>query len=103
VGSYVGPLVERGADVVVLGCTHYPFLRPLVEEAAGPGIVIIDPAQAVARQAQRVLTVGGLLRDEMAKPRETYYTSGDAAEFSRVASRLLGRPIEAERVPLLVG
>jgi len=46
VAECVAPLLERGADTIVLGCTHYPFLRPLIAEAAGAGVAIVDPAEA---------------------------------------------------------
>ena len=49
------PLLDAGADTIVLGCTHYPFLRPVIERIAGPDVRIIDPAPAVARQLIRVL------------------------------------------------
>ena len=49
------PLLDAGADRIVLGCTHYPFLRPVIEALAGPGIQVIDPAPAVARQTVRLL------------------------------------------------
>ena len=49
------PLLDAGADIIVLGCTHYPFLRPVIERIAGPNVRIIDPAPAVARQVLRVL------------------------------------------------
>ena len=54
------PLLDEGADIVVLGCTHYPFLRPLIERIAGPGVQVIDPAPAVARQTLRLLQEGGV-------------------------------------------
>ena len=53
------PLLDEGADVVVLGCTHYPFLRPVIERIAGPGVQVIDPAPAVARQTLRLLRENG--------------------------------------------
>jgi glutamate racemase len=49
----VAPLVAAGADVLVLGCTHYPFLRSHIEAAAGHGVVVVDPGEAVARQVIR--------------------------------------------------
>ena len=49
------PLLDAGADRIVLGCTHYPFLRPVVEAIADPGVQVIDPAPAVARQTVRLL------------------------------------------------
>ena len=49
------PLLDAGADRIVLGCTHYPFLQPVIERLAGPSVQVIDPAPAVARQTMRVL------------------------------------------------
>lgn len=62
VRSYVDPMIEEGADHIVLGCTHYPFLRPVVERVAGGRAVIVNPAPAVAKQALKVLgrTSGGV-------------------------------------------
>ena len=54
---YVLPLVVRGVDTLVLGCTHYPFLRPLIEQIAGPDVQIVDTGEAVARQTRKVLFV----------------------------------------------
>ena len=54
------PLLDEGADTIVLGCTHYPFLRDTIQAIAGPDIRIIDPAPAVARQTLRVMSEKGL-------------------------------------------
>ena len=54
------PLLDAGADTIVLGCTHYPFLRPVIERIAGPDVRVIDPAPAVARQLLRILEERGL-------------------------------------------
>ena len=56
VRASVQPLLDAGADTIVLGCTHYPFLRPVIERIAGPGVRVIDPAPAVARQVLKVLS-----------------------------------------------
>ena len=61
VQAYLAPLLAAGIDQLVLGCTHYPFLRPLIEDVAGPGVTVIDPAPAVARQTGRVLSQRGWL------------------------------------------
>ena len=55
VKASLGPLLDAGADRIVLGCTHYPFLRPVIERLCGPGVQVIDPAPAVARQTLHVL------------------------------------------------
>ena len=55
------PMLEQGIDTVVLGCTHYPFVIPLIQQITGPGVRVIDPAPAVARQVQRLLVAANLL------------------------------------------
>ena len=56
------PLLDAGADMIVLGCTHYPFLQPLIERIAGPGVTVIDPAPAAARHLLHVMEGRGLVR-----------------------------------------
>lgn len=51
----IDPMISEGADHIVLGCTHYPFLQPVIERLAGPSVTVINPAPAVARQTARVL------------------------------------------------
>lgn len=87
--EYLRDPLERGVDVVVLGCTHYAFLRELVEQEAGPGVAVIEPSLAVARQAARVLA-----QSHMRNPRHEggsieYIVSGDREAFERVRDRLL--------------
>ncbi|MBQ0096592.1 MAG: glutamate racemase [Bacteroidales bacterium] len=55
VRASVTPLLDAGADTIVLGCTHYPFLEPVIRRVAGPDVEIINPAPAVARQVERLL------------------------------------------------
>ncbi len=61
VTASLGPLLSAGADIIVLGCTHYPFLLPVLQKVAGPDIRFIDPAPAVARQLVHVLERDGML------------------------------------------
>ena len=61
VKATLGPLLSAGADIIVLGCTHYPFLLPVLQKVAGPDIRFIDPAPAVARQLVHVLERDGML------------------------------------------
>ncbi len=84
VRACIGPLLEGGADVLVLGCTHFSFLAPIIAEVAGPGIEIVDPAQAVARQVARIAP-------EVAGSGDLVLaTSGDPEEFRALAARLAG-------------
>jgi glutamate racemase len=89
---YMYPLQAAGADTIVLGCTHYPFVSHQIRQIAGPDVAIIDAAPAVARQAARVLHERGLAGG--GEPRAgsiTYATTGDHVRFARLL-RQLGLP-----------
>lgn len=64
VGQYVQPLLAEGADTIVLGCTHYPFIRSLIQEEAGADVTLIDTGEAVARQLEHRLKMAELLGPE---------------------------------------
>ncbi len=100
VERYLMPLLAEGANTVILGCTHYPFVAPLIGELAGPGVALIDTGAAVARQLVRRL-------GEELPPRAAgsgganarFYTSGDAALASRIMSALCGEALAAQPLP----
>ncbi|AQS58649.1 glutamate racemase [Desulforamulus ferrireducens] len=99
--GFLLPILEQGADTVVLGCTHYPFLRPLIEEMAGPDVKVIDTGLAVAMQVKRVLQEHNLATQETTPGREFFFTSGSAAEVSEVIRGLWpGDNITVQRVEL---
>ncbi len=77
-----------GADVLALGCTHYAFLRPLIEREAGEGVLVIEPSEAVARQVARVLDERGLRNPRTEGGWVRYLTSGDPAAFAETRRRL---------------
>lgn len=89
------PMLAAGADTVVMGCTHYPFVIPLIEQIGGPGLRAIDPAPAVARQVRRVLAARGLLAGDEQKAGVQYYTSGSVASFQSLLFDLLGETGQA--------
>ncbi len=84
VATCVGPLLESGADTLVLGCTHFSFLAPLIAEVAGVGVTIVDPGPAVARQVRRVAP------DTTGSGNLILATSGDPGAFTRLAADLAG-------------
>ena len=90
VRQQVQPLLEQGADVLALGCTHYPFLRAAIEAVAGPGVQIIDPAPAVARELARRLAADHLLATtpESQLPRIQFWTTGQLTAVQPVMKRL---------------
>jgi glutamate racemase len=85
--GYLRPMLDAGIDSLVLGCTHYPFLKPLIREIIGDEVQIIDPAPAVAWQTRRVLERGGLL-SARGPGRYTFYTTADPERFGRVVEKL---------------
>ena len=93
VTRYVRPIVEKGSDILVLGCTHYPFIRSLIEDVAGPSVEIIDPATAVARELRRRLEKAGLLNDSAAPGTEQFLTTGTVAIVGPIVRQLWGKPV----------
>jgi glutamate racemase len=88
------PLLEAGADVIALGCTHYPFLAPTIQRLAGPGVQLLDPSAAVARQVRHVLsgqTCGG-------SGRRLFLSTGQPDGLALAAARLLGLEVEVQPV-----
>lgn len=96
---YLTPLLNAGVDTLVLGCTHYPFLIPLIQELTGPEVTILDPSPAVARQLRCRLEIGGLLADRGMSGGERYFTSGDLESTARVMTRLLAESVNLETLP----
>lgn len=92
------PMLVQGIDTVVLGCTHYPFVIPLIEEIAGPGVRVIDPAPAIARQVTRLLEERELLNPG-GKPGTTrFLTTGDLEKLALLLPKLLRENREVEQV-----
>ena len=95
--GYVTPLLQRGADTLVLGCTHYPFVRALIEQLAGPEVNIIDPSPAVARELHRRLAQDRLLAPSAGAGHVRAWSS--APEMAAVLTALWGEPLEIVRLP----
>lgn len=91
----VRPMLAAGVDTLVLGCTHYPFVRPLLEEIAGAGVTLIDPAPAVARHTHFVLQQHQLVAPLDRQGNVRCYTSGDPAQLEALAALLLGHSCAA--------
>jgi glutamate racemase len=90
-GEFVFPLPPSGRiDTLLLGCTHYPLLRPLLEVAAGEQVAIVDSASATASALAELLSVNGLEAPGEATPVHVQFTTGDVAAFQSTAGRLFG-------------
>lgn len=86
--SHVQPLIAEGVDVLVLGCSHYPFLRSLIEQSAGKSTTVIDTGTPVARRLADLLEVEGLLDRADSAPSVTIETTGDPAHLERLLPKL---------------
>jgi glutamate racemase len=114
---YTAPLLAQGADTLILGCTHYPFLTPLIRDVVGENITLVDTGEAVARQLQRRIqtellscrsgfspaistNLGQTYRAE-ARPTNIaqFFTSGDTEQASRIMSLLWGENVVARQLP----
>jgi glutamate racemase len=84
------PMLREGIDTVVMGCTHYPFVIPLIQEITGPAVRIIDPAPAIARQTERLLSAFGMLSKRSELGAMTFFTSGNPDKMTRLLLTLLG-------------
>ena len=96
--KFIQPLLVRGVDNLVLACTHYPLIRDAILAAAGPGVIVVDPSPAIARRTKQVLNEAGNL-NEAGQGQTTFFVSGDADAFSRSATLLLGKEVNAQKAP----
>ena len=92
------PMLEKDIDTVVLGCTHYPFVIPLIQEIVGENVRVIDPAPAVARQTGRLLEARAMRNGSGAKSEVKLYTSGDPETLRSLLPRLLAEKGDVEKV-----
>jgi glutamate racemase len=91
---YLTPLREAGIDTLVLGCTHYPLLKPLLARVLGPDITLIDSAEETAATVARHLKQQGLAAPGGARGHVHYCVSDAVETFCRVGGAFLGRPVE---------
>ncbi len=92
------PMLEKNIDTVVLGCTHYPFVIPLIQEIVGEKVRVIDPAPAVAKQTKRLLEAGGMQSQSAGRGSVKFYTSGDPEALKSLLPVLLKESGEIEKV-----
>jgi glutamate racemase len=95
------PMLKKNIDTVVLGCTHYPFVIPLIQEIVGQSVRVIDPAPAVAKQIGRLLEARGLRHHSDARGGLKFYTSGDPNELEALLPRLLKETGDIRKVEWL--
>ena len=83
-------MVAEGADTLVLGCTHFPFVLPLIREIAGPSVEVIEPAPAIARRTEFLIREHSIQLDNGDRENLTFATTGNAPKFTQSLNKLLG-------------
>jgi glutamate racemase len=93
VEGYCAPLTESGVDTVILGCTHYPLVRPILQRALGRGVTIVSSGQAIADSVHAALRDGGIENDADRRGSYRFLCTGDPEQFRRVGTRFLQMPL----------
>jgi glutamate racemase len=83
------PMLEKNIDTIVLGCTHYPFVIPLIERIVGEKVRVIDPAPSVAKQAKRLLEAAGMRNQSQEQATVRFFTSGEPSAMKSMLPVLL--------------
>jgi len=99
--EYLAPLERAAVDVLVLGCTHYPLMKPLLGRVLGPGVTLVDSAAETAKVVAEDLTRQGLGAVPSNRPTHRFVVSDDEPHFRKVGARFLGEKLQhVEVVPL---
>jgi glutamate racemase len=95
------PMLKKNIDTVVLGCTHYPFVIPLIQQLVGKNVRVIDPAPAVANQTERLLEARGRRNKSVVRGQIKFYTSGNPEALLSLLPLLLGESGKVQKVEWL--
>ena len=91
--TYLKPLKDAGVDTLILGCTHYPLLKPVIQKIMGDGVILIDSAKQVAVEVKNILSKEDLL-NKNGKGKLEFFVSDNPEWFSDLAQRFLGQPVK---------
>jgi len=101
VRRYCAPLREAEVDTVILGCTHYPLVRPMLQRTLGRGVTLVASGAAIARRIEHTLTLRGLLNDRAGEGEYVFECTGDPEAFRALGSHFLQLPLgEVRQVEL---
>jgi len=93
VEKYLTGLQDQHIDTLVLGCTHYPLLKPVIAELMGEGVTLVDSAEATAAEVETLLRENALLNEQTATGERRFYVTDAARRFQRIAERIFGEPL----------
>ncbi len=102
ISQFVLPLLAQQADILVLGCTHYPFIKPVIQEIAGAGVRVIDSGAAIARRLHSLLQHHGLLSEAPQSGSVAFFTSAENGKADGVISELWGSKVKIAKMAELV-
>lgn len=102
VEHYLAPLRKKGIDTLILGCTHYPLLAPLIQAFLGEGVTLVSSGREAARAAKGILAEQGLLSSQTAGGSRRYFVTDAGGSFSTVAEVFLGEPVR-DVAPVNIG
>uniref|UniRef100_E6QTY5 glutamate racemase n=1 Tax=mine drainage metagenome TaxID=410659 RepID=E6QTY5_9ZZZZ len=91
--EYLRPVIAEGVDTLVLGCTHYPLIKPLLHSVMGEGVRLVDSAEAMAQKTAELLAAQGLLNPSLNQPDYDYYVTDVPVKFQTIGERFLGRSL----------
>jgi glutamate racemase len=97
--NFLSPLIQKNIDTLVLGCTHYPFVRSLIQEIVGDKITIVETAQPVTEQLARQLENRGLLASQSNTLRHRFFSSQISQEQEKLMSTFFGQNVFLEQLP----
>ncbi len=93
--DYLDPIKKAGVDTLVLGCTHYPVLAPLIQQAVGENVSIISSSEETAKEVVETLSYRGHLADGSVPQHSSFYTTGeDLDDFRTIGGHIFGYPID---------
>lgn len=92
--EYLAPLKKYGIDVLVLGCTHYPAIKNIIQDIIGEEVTIVDSSVETAKEVKRVIEQNGLKKISTTKPEYQFFVSDDPVSFKKIGSLLLEREIK---------
>jgi glutamate racemase len=99
--EYLAPVRAAKVDALVLGCTHYPLLKPLLSRVMGPSVALIDSAEETARAVEKALDRDGLRAESGQPVYHRFVVSDDEARFRQVGSRFIGERLQSAEVVAL--
>ncbi|MHB8694832.1 MAG: glutamate racemase [Solirubrobacteraceae bacterium] len=94
VREYCSPLKAAAVDTVILGCTHYPLVAPMLQRMLGRGVALVSSGTGVARSVERALTARGLLNPQVGEGSYTFQCTGDTGAFRELGTRFLQMPLD---------